>query len=677
MERHHDTNGRIRRLLRTATVALVLSPSPCAADEEVPATNVELPPIVVDADRTEEPALVERSFETPDDVSGFGETIFAEPTWRSFETTAELLGESVGAQIRRQGGRDDFSSLSIRGAPAAQLRILLDGVALGRASDSVVNLSDLPSDLVERIEIYRGFSPVSLTPVSSAGVVNVITRDPERATATAAIGGGSFGSAKMNAGGAGPLLGGAASAFGSYRHTNGDFDFVDENSEHNPDDDDVRKMTNNDSDAIESLVRWRRNVSDSTKLQLRNHVFYKDEGVPDTRNDSAPKTRLETVRETAAAGIGGASGRWHADQIVTWQQKQLRDTTAQDNSDNASETTASTTQARWTRPLGKSHWLSGSSDYTFENFDQRFESGEEGAQADRHSIAAALGDDWTIEPLRTTVSVQVRHQHLWNDSSDPAAQEGTDQSTDPRVGLKWEPLGGLAVKANASTYFRPPTFDELYGTDGFTLGNPTLVPETGVAWDAGLEWSAEHAPFGTFSAGYAWFGSNIEDIIVVQLNFDREARAQNVAEAEIRGHELRLDWKGPAGLALSANYTHQDAIDRTEKLYGLELPGVAPDEGWARVSWAFGRYVVAYDIAVTGSHFIDSEHQKDPLPTRTIHGVSLVYGPFWKGLRLTVEGNNLSDSLVPDVIGYPLPGRSFYATLSWSLPGGGTDAKAM
>jgi hypothetical protein len=29
------------------------------------------------------------------------------------------------------------------------------------------------------------------------------------------------------------------------------------------------------------------------------------------------------------------------------------------------------------------------------------------------------------------------------------------------------------------------------------------------------------------------------------------------------------------------------------------------------------------------------------------------------------------------VIGYPLPGRSFYATLSWSLPGGGTDAKAM
>jgi len=31
-----------------------------------------------------------------------------------------------------------------------------------------------------------------------------------------------------------------------------------------------------------------------------------------------------------------------------------------------------------------------------------------------------------------------------------------------------------------------------------------------------------------------------------------------------------------------------------------------------------------------------------------------------------VEADNLGDSLVPDEIGVPLPGRAFYATLSWS-----------
>jgi outer membrane cobalamin receptor len=689
--KHFSTSGgRLRTLAaRTAFVLACAAPwiEGAAAEERRPdesntgastsSGDIELAPILVDAQRTEEEPLVERTFDTPDDGTGFGEVIFAEPLWRSSETTAELLGESVGAQIRRQGGRDDFSSLSIRGAPAAQLRILLDGVALGSAADSIVNLANLPSDLVERIEMYRGFSPVSLTPVSSAGVVNVITRDPERAATTAAFGGGSFGTMKMNGGGAGPVLGGSASAFAAWRHTDGDFDFVDENSASNPNDDVVRPMKNNDSDAVESLLRWHRGLTDSTKLQLRNHVFFKDEGVPDIEEDSGTRTRLETLREIAAATVAAKSGRWQADQIVTWEQKELGDSS--NSFDNTSATTASTTQARWSRPVGKSSWLSGSADYTWEDFDQRFEGSGEGAQAVRHSLAAAVGDELKIDPLLATLSLQLRHHQIWNDSNVAAADAGTDHSTDPRVGLKWEPVAGLAIKGNVSTYFRPPTFDELYGTDGFTIGNPGLVPETGLAWDAGLEWSAERAPYGRVSVGYAWFGSNIDDIIVVRLNFDRESRASNVSEAEIRGHELRLDWKGPHGVSLSANYTHQDAIDRSgfPGLDGLDLPGIAPDEGWARISWAYDRFVLAYDIEVTGAHFLDSENEEDKLPTRTVHGVSLVYGPFWKGLRITLEGNNLSDSLLPDVIGYPLPGRSFHATLSWSSPRDGEDTNAM
>jgi len=174
-----------------------------------------------------------------------------------------------------------------------------------------------------------------------------------------------------------------------------------------------------------------------------------------------------------------------------------------------------------------------------------------------------VGDDWTIEPIRTTVSVQARHHQIWNDSNSDLADKGSDHSTDPRLGIKIEPIGGLAIKSNVSTYFRPPNFDELYGADGFTVGNPNLTPETGLAWDAGLEWTAEREPYGRIAAGYSYFGSNIEDIIVVELNFRRESRAENVSDAEIRGHELRVDWKGPAGFAISANYTHQDATDRS------------------------------------------------------------------------------------------------------------------
>jgi len=638
---------------------------PAVADEPgVPAPA--LAPIVVEADKREENALVERSFETPDHISGFGETIFAEPTWRSFQTTAELLGESVGAQIRRQGGRDDFSTLSIRGAPAAQVRILLDGVALGRATDSVVNLADLPLDTVDRIEVYRGFAPVSLTPVSAAGVVNVITRDPERATGSVAAGGGSFGTAKVNAGGAGPVAGGSASAFASYRHTDGDFDYVNDNGTLEKQSDDfVQKRRNNESEAVENLLRWRRSLTDATRFQVRNHIFYKDEGVPGLARFSPPKARLETVREIAAAGVGGTDNRWNAEQIVTWEQKKLSNYSS---FSNTSETTASTTAARWGRPLGKSNWFSGSGEYTWEGFDQDETDFLATQNADRSSLAIAAGDDWTVDRLHTTLSMQLRHQELWNHSNSEVASDNSDHSTDPHLGLRWEPLGGLAIKSNVSTYFRPPNFDELYGTDGFTEGNPGLKPETGLAWDAGLEWTAEHETLGRIATGYSYFGSDIDDVIVVFLTAQRVAKAMNETRAEIRGHELRVEWQGPAGFALSANYTHQDAKNRSEKpgLYGDDLAGIAPDEGWGRLSWARGLLVLAYELDVTGAHYADSENERPKLLTRTVHNVSAVIGPFWKGFRLTVEADNLGDSLVPDEIGVPLPGRAFYATLSWS-----------
>ena len=632
----------------------------------------ELAPIIINADQQQEPALVERSFDTSEDVAGFGETILAEPLWRGFESTAELLGQSVGAQIRRQGGRDDFATLSIRGAPSGQVRILLDGISLGRASDSVVNLADLPLDTVERIEVYRGFAPAGLTPASAAGVVNVITRDPKHATATAAAGGGSFGTAKVNAGGAGPVLGGNASAFASYRTTDGDFDFVDDNGTiNNSADDLVRKRANNDSDAVESLVRWRRDLAETAKLQLRNHIFYKEEGVPGlARFAATPKSRLETTREIAALALGGTDGHWNIEEGVTWRSQQLTDTAA-GAFDNSGETTASTTTARWGRPLGQSNWFSGSSEYTWEDFRQHSRgAAAPDQQATRSSLAAAVGDDWTIDALKATLSFQLRHQQLWNEDKTPVTGAGkdTDHSTDPRVGLRWEPVSGVAIKSNVSSYFRPPTFDELYGTTGFTTGNPGLRAESGIAWDAGFEWTGERDPFGALALGYAYFGSNIDDVILVLLTVDRSAKAQNAERAAIRGHETRIEWQGPAGLALSANFTLQDAENRSDTfgLVGKDLAGVPPKEGYARLSWSRGLFVFAYDIEVTGKHYADSMNVERRLPTRTVQGLSVVIGPLWKNLRLTLEADNIGNSLVPDQVGFPLPGRSFYATLSWS-----------
>ncbi len=658
--------------VRWLACAVALYALPCLAGADDEATQLQ--PIVVEDETSDAEVLPARSFETPEDDVGFGETILTLPAWQGFVSASELLGQSVGAQLRRQGGREDFSTLSVRGAPAGQVRILMDGVALGRADNAVVNLADLPLDSVERIEVYRGFAPVGLTPISSASVVNLVTRRPTRPTFGVATGYGSFGSAKVSAHAAAPLGNkGSASAFANFRTTDGDFEYRDDNGTvSNPADDEVRKRANNHSDAVDLLLRYQRPLVEGLSLQLRDQGFYKDEGVPGLARFSPPHATLETVRNTSAVVVEDDSKRWALESNLTYESKDLSGFGFQDN---RGRTLASTTQGRWSRALGKSNFVSASAEVGYETFRQTFTEAVSlpGNSSDRWSLAMAGGDEWTLERWNLTASLQLRHQELWNSFDATLANDKSntsDRSTNPRVGLRWQPLTGFTIKGNVATYYRPPTFDELFGTDGFTVGNSDLSPESGINRDIGWEWSPALRGFGRVEVSYAYFHNNIDDVILVILNYQRLAKAMNAAKARIRGHEARLEAEGPYGLALSANYTYQDAENRTPRAgqFGKQLPSLAPHEAHSRLSWTRGRFVAAYDADLSSEHYIDSENAAPPVPTRVLHGVELGFGPFGGGFRVSLEGDNLGNDLTPDEIGFPLPGRAFYATLSWSSP---------
>ncbi|MBI5506425.1 MAG: TonB-dependent receptor [Deltaproteobacteria bacterium] len=647
------------------------------ADEQNEAT--ELQPILVEEKSPGDGALPERSFETAEDNVGFGETILTLPAWQGFASAAELLGQSVGAQIRRQGGREDFATLSVRGAPAGQVRILLDGVALGRADNAVVNMADLPLDSVERIELYRGFAPVGLTPISSASVVNLVTRQPTRAEFGVASGLGSFGSGKISAHAAAPVgTAASAAAFATFRTTDGDFEyFYNEGTDYNPNDGEVRKRANNQSDAVDVLLRYQRPLVEGLNLQLRDQGFYKDEGVPGLARKFPPHATLETVRNTSVVLVEDDDKRWAVESNLTYERKDLSGFGFQDN---RGRTLASATQGRWSRQLGKSNFVSGSAEVAYETFRQTFTESVSvpDSSSDRWSLAMAGGDEWTLARWNLTASLQLRHQELWNGFDGTVADGSsntTDRSTDPRVGLRWQPLAGLALKGNIATYYRPPTFDELFGTDGFTEGNPDLSPETGINRDIGWEWTASVPRFRRIEVGYAYFHNNIDDVILVIPNFQRVAKAINTAKARVRGHEARLELEGPHGFSLSANYTYQDAENRSPREYelGKQLASLAPHEAHTRLSWTQGRLFVAYDADLIGEHYIDTPNDKPPIPTRVTHSVALGFGPFAGGFRVMLEADNLGDDLTPDQIGFPLPGRAFFATLSWSSEGASDD----
>ncbi|RMF23586.1 MAG: hypothetical protein D6760_05075, partial [Deltaproteobacteria bacterium] len=146
---------------------------------------VALPAIIGSAgaaEPTETPAIVvyggsgTDTFESDADIAGFTQIIDSRDAWRGYRSVGELLEHAVGIQIRRFGGREDFATISVRGSTPGQVKILLDGVPLNRAGNDVVNLADISLDSVERVEVFRGFTPVRYASSGAASVVNIVTR---------------------------------------------------------------------------------------------------------------------------------------------------------------------------------------------------------------------------------------------------------------------------------------------------------------------------------------------------------------------------------------------------------------------------------------------------------------------------------------------------------------------
>jgi outer membrane cobalamin receptor len=97
-----------------------------------------------------------------------------------------------GMDIRSTGGFGQVSTLSLRGSSASQVLVLLDGRPLNYINTGIFNLSDFPTEQVERIEIVRG--PLSSLYGANAlgGVVNIISPIPKKTKTTGSFSFGTF-----------------------------------------------------------------------------------------------------------------------------------------------------------------------------------------------------------------------------------------------------------------------------------------------------------------------------------------------------------------------------------------------------------------------------------------------------------------------------------------------------
>lgn len=119
----------------------------------------------------------------------------------------DLLQQQRGIEISRNGGLGTNASVFIRGGSNAQNVVLVDGVRVGSSTLGGASWSAIPLSQIERIEIVYG--PLSSLYGADAmgGVVQVFTKKGGKAISpTIAVGAGSFGLRKVDAGISGALF---------------------------------------------------------------------------------------------------------------------------------------------------------------------------------------------------------------------------------------------------------------------------------------------------------------------------------------------------------------------------------------------------------------------------------------------------------------------------------------
>lgn len=98
---------------------------------------------------------------------------------------AEVLARTDGVSVRRDGGLGSGARLSLNGLTGEQIRFFLDGIPL-EFSGLGLGIGNIPVNLIERVEIYRGVVPVRFGADALGGAVNLVSRQDLRGTHAAA-----------------------------------------------------------------------------------------------------------------------------------------------------------------------------------------------------------------------------------------------------------------------------------------------------------------------------------------------------------------------------------------------------------------------------------------------------------------------------------------------------------
>ncbi|MBT6180045.1 MAG: TonB-dependent receptor [Deltaproteobacteria bacterium] len=611
-----------------------------------------------------------------------------------------VVSRAPGVYARRSGGFGSQALLSVRGLSGSNVGIILDNLPLNSVGFSATDLSLFPLELLESAEVFRGDGPIRFQ-APLGGLIHLRTRKPKRDFELVSHAG--FGSHHNRSAHVAVLANHGKWDFISaiaYRGTAGDFSFYnDQETLYTQVDDTEDIRQNNRIDTLAAHLSAERRAKSGVTNQLRGQATYRVRGVPGPGVDPTQNTKAKDLESS----LRFSSNDHHfLDHVVSldvgldllMSRRSFMDPgVAPDfvpELSMRSEQDARLWQvgidSRLVWAPNSLHRLELAPRVAGTSFKQTGQDNQLTAQTaslSRLSLDLGVGAEYFWTPRATfSIGPGVRVDAWLPSASDDFMPRINHPEVSPRLIVHWA-LESCDTYLNAGRRHRFPTLLERYG-DNIGIGpSPDLESESGFFADAGLKCPIEFTDAIQIELGLTGFGSLPKNLIVFMQNSQKSVKAMNVAKSEVLGLEGSLSLAHSLARA-QVHYSLIRARDVGDVLgmQGNTPPGIPAHQLDVAVSGGPSWLELGWELNFKSLRYLDQANLR-PIPKAAIQALWIQFNIEVLNLSIKARLDNLTNQRkdnvdlpgreskavvkTSDMIGYPLPGRTFFVGASWKL----------
>lgn len=490
-----------------------------------------------------------------------------------------ILGDgTVGSEVNALSGQ------FIRGSNTNQVLILLDGRPINNLGGGGFDLSEIKTDIVERIEVLPGGGSTLYGSDAIGGVINIITRRPSKAfSVEGGVQFGTYGYDNQRL-----QVSGKAKDFSyilGYDRTQADNDY----GFTIPEAGYTGKRVNNYAQFNNLTARLEQKIGDRITLSASTLYLSKEQGVPGgvpvpnpvfgqgffnsltSSNRKLTDQILSDISLQAKLGKGDNSiltARVYLDFLNTKFENRTpfadtlslvggvpvlgRTAQTQQTFENYQQSLGVQLQHTW--KIAKNQTLTYGGDFrttNVRNVTQNLTTNIVRLNYKDTISQGALFAQYSIDLTpRFTVSAGLRQDF---------SSLSNGSATSPSVGAKLLLGKSTTLRANYVRNFRLPLLSNLFNANPTNIGNPDLKPERGNSFDIGLD--QKIGKIGLLRLTY--FNNTISDLIAFQRISPPvngiSGTWQNLGKVRTQGLEAALNVKLARNVFLGVGYTLNDA----------------------------------------------------------------------------------------------------------------------